>query len=99
MRLVHVVFLLVLSVFLLATLLSCQFLFDFFFCEPDEDCVTGYVINSSSRQVEVYSSGCCERDSISPGQTAGISVLLGSVVTANGQSHVFREAYERWEIW
>ena len=97
MRPVRIFSFLIWSVFLLATLLSCVLLD--LFCEPDEDCVTVYVSNLCSRQVEVHFSECCEEVSISPGHTAGISVLLGSVVTANGHSHVFREAYETWEIW
>jgi hypothetical protein len=97
MRLVRILLFLILSVFLLATVLSC-FSFDLF-CEPDENCVYVYIINSSSRQVEVDFSSCCEEVSIPPRSTAGIYVLLGHVVWANGRSHVFRYKDEIWEIW
>ena len=97
MRPVRIFFFLILSVFLLVTLLSC-FLLDLF-CESDKDCVVVVIKNLSSRQVEVSFSECCEEVSIPPGTTAGVSVLLGHIVWANGYSHVFREPGETWEIW
>ncbi len=99
MRPVRISFFLILSVFLLVTLLSCIYFGSGLFCDPDEDCVTVYIINSSSIQIEVHFLDCCESVSISPGGTAGISVLLGRVVSATGHSHVFHEQYEIWEIW
>ena len=97
MRPVRISFFLILSVFLLVTSIACYFLG--IFCEPDEDCVTVYIINSSSREVDVHFLDCCESVSISPGHTGAISVLLGRVVSATGHSHVFHEQYEVWEIW
>ena len=97
MRTVRISLFLILSAFLLVTPIAC-FLLDMF-CEPDEGCVTVYIMNSSSRQVEVHFSECCESASISAGRMGGISVLLGRFVTAGGHSHVFHEAYEIWEIW
>jgi len=102
MRLVRILVFLILSVFLLASPITCSCSFlglGGFLCDPDEDCVTVYIMNSSSRQVAVNFSECCESASISPGYTAGISVLLGRVVSANGYSHVFRDPGEIWEIW
>jgi hypothetical protein len=85
-------FFLILSGFLLATLISCF--------EPHEDCVTVYVKNSTSRWIEVSSPDCePSKVSIMPGSTSGISVLLGRGVWINGYMHVFREEYEIWEIW
>jgi hypothetical protein len=102
MRLVRILVFLILSVFLLASPITCSSCLrglGGFLCDPDEDCVIVYIMNSSSKQVEVNFSECCESATISPGYTAGISVLLGRFVTANGYSHVFREEYEIWEIW
>ena len=88
------VFFLILSVFLLFSFFSC-FLF-----EPDEDCVTVYVKNSSSKTIEVSSPECMSsKAEISPGRTGGISVLLGTFVSVNGYQHAFRYEYEIWEIW
>jgi hypothetical protein len=102
MRLVRILFFLILSVFLLSSDTTCScsiYGLGGFLCDPDEDCVYVYVINSSSRTVDVYFAWCCEEVSIPPGGSAGISVLLGHSVSANGQSHVFREPGEIWEIW
>lgn len=84
---------LILSVFLLAALFSCF--------EHDEDCVTVYIKNSTSKQIDVSVPQCMFwwGSSISPGHTGCISVLLGRGVWADGHYHVFREPYEIWEIW
>ena len=102
MRLVRILFFLILSVFLLSsdTTCSCSLLgLGGFLCDPDEDCVYVGIINSSSRTVDVYFGLCCEEVSIPPHSSAGISVLLGHSVSANGHSHVFREPGEIWDIW
>jgi hypothetical protein len=100
MRLVRILFFLILSVFLLSsdTTCSCS-LFGFGPCVPDEDCVYVYIINSSSKSVKVNFPWCCENVTIGADSSAGVSVLLGSVVTVNGHSHVFREENEIWEFW
>jgi hypothetical protein len=84
---------LILSVLLLATLISCF--------EHDEDCVTVDIQNSSSEEIEVSFPECMSwwGTSIAPGKTGAISVLLGQAVWADGHYHVFRMEYEIWEIW
>ena len=102
MRLVRILFFLILSVFLLSSDTTCScslYGLGGFLCDPDEDCVGVGIINSSSRMVEVSFSECCEEVSIPPHSSAGISVLLGNVVSGSGLSHVFREPGEVWEIW
>ena len=93
MRPVRIFSFLILSIFLLATLISCS--------EHDEDCVTVYIKNSSSKEIDVSFPECMSwwGVSISPGQTGCISVLLGRAVWADGHYHVFREEAEIWEIW
>ena len=93
MRANRLVLLLILSVFMLAALISCF--------ERDEDCVTVYIRNSSSNEIDVSFPECMPwwGVSISPGRTGAISVLLGRGVWADGYYHVFREEYEIWEIW
>lgn len=81
------------SVFLFTALISCF--------EHDENCVTVYIKNSSSEEIEVSFPECMFwwGTSIAPGQMGVISVLLGRGVWADGHYHVFHEPYEIWEIW
>ena len=93
MHRVRIVSFLILSVFLLTALFSCF--------EHDEDCVTVYIKNSSSEEIDVSVPECIFwwGTSIAPGQMGVISVLLGRGVWADGHYHVFHEPYEIWEIW
>jgi hypothetical protein len=93
MHSIRIVSSLIASIFLLAAVVSCF--------GHDEDCVTVYIKNSTSKEIEVSFPECMPwwGTSISPGHTGCISVLLGRGVWADGHYHVFREPYEIWEIW
>ena len=85
MRPVRNVSFLILSTFLLAALFSCF--------ENDENCVTVYIKNSTSEQIDVSFPECMFwwGTGIAPGRTGPISVVLGRGVWADGHYHVFRE--------
>jgi hypothetical protein len=93
MHTVRIYSFLILGVLLLTTLVSCF--------EHNEDCVTVYIQNSSSEEIEVSFPECISwgGTSIAPGKTGAISVLLGHAVWADGHYHVFRREYEIWQIW
>jgi hypothetical protein len=87
------VFFLILSVFLLFSFFSC------FLLDPDENCVTVGIKNSTSGPITVSGAVCWSGGTIPAGTSKNISVELGRFVIADGHNHIFTQANEIWEIW